>query len=111
GIGVGAGEQQYQLPEVLPGGTPYGTLTLSSDHTFFTFTPAVGFTGLQTFTYEATDGGTPSNDATVTIDVHPVTYADVPAFINDGSSLHLDDLNGGVSGTSAPAPVADYWYA
>lgn len=45
-----------------------GTLTLNPDGTF-TYTPNPGFVGVDTFTYQATDGGMPSNTATVTITV------------------------------------------
>ncbi len=45
-----------------------GTLTLNPNGTF-TYTPDPGFLGTDTFTYQATDGGMPSNTATVTITV------------------------------------------
>jgi VCBS repeat-containing protein len=45
-----------------------GTLSINSDGSF-TYTPDPGFTGVDTFTYQATDGTATSEDATVTITV------------------------------------------
>lgn len=48
----------------------HGTLTAFNASTgAFTYTPTTGFTGFDTFTYQASDGGTLSNVATVTISV------------------------------------------
>jgi VCBS repeat-containing protein len=49
-------------------GVAHGTLTLNSDGGF-TYTPADGFTGTDTFTYRISDGTDPSVPATVTITV------------------------------------------
>src|SRR5262249_48389474 len=51
-------------------GPSSGTLTLNADGTF-TYTPAAGFSGTDTFTYRASDGGAVSGEATVTITVSP----------------------------------------
>ncbi len=48
-----------------------GTVTLNTDGSF-DYTPAGGFTGDDTFTYQATDGEFTSNTATVTITVNAV---------------------------------------
>lgn len=45
-----------------------GTLTINPDGSF-SYTPDPAFTGVDTFTYQATDGTATSNDATVTISV------------------------------------------
>ena len=47
-----------------------GTLTLNADGSF-TYTPATGFSGTDTFTYQASDGLTTSGAATVTLTVVP----------------------------------------
>jgi hypothetical protein len=57
------------LTVVLPVTPPAaGTLDLNADGTF-TYTPVLGFFGVVTFTYQATDGTTSSNIATVSIEV------------------------------------------
>ena len=50
----------------------HGDLTLNSDGSF-TYTPNVGYTGPDTFTYKAGDGTAQSGAATVTITVQPLT--------------------------------------
>lgn len=55
----------------LPGQSPaHGSLTLNADGSF-SYTPASGFSGTDTFTYEASDGPAQSGPATVTITVNP----------------------------------------
>jgi VCBS repeat-containing protein len=68
------------LTAVLVGGATSGTLTLNPNGSFG-FTPAPGFAGPVTFTYQASDGTAGSNTATVTITVNavndpPVAQAD-----------------------------------
>ena len=62
-------------------GPSHGTLTLNSDGSF-TYTPEADFNGLDSFTYEASDGALASNIATVTLTVTPV---DEPPFIIRGT--------------------------
>lgn len=62
--------------QVSPSG---GTLSLNTDGSF-TYTPASGFTGIDTFTYQASDGIDPSNPASVFISV--VTNS-APVVVND----------------------------
>ena len=52
----------------------HGTLVLKADGSFI-YTPAAGFSGTDSFTYEASDGTLDSNPATVSLDVvdHPPT--------------------------------------
>jgi hypothetical protein len=74
------------LTAALVSGTANGTLTLDADGSF-TYTPNTGFTGLDSFTYRATDGLAPSNPATVTILVTPFSagrYALIRAVIAGG---------------------------
>jgi VCBS repeat-containing protein len=56
------------LTAVLDSGPSHGTLDLHADGSF-TYTPAAGFAGLDTFTYHANDGEANSNVATVQITV------------------------------------------
>ncbi len=58
------------LTAVVISGPSHGTLTFNVDGSF-TYTPAAGFTGTDTFTYQAFDGAASSNTATVTITVVP----------------------------------------
>ena len=60
------------LTAVLVGGPVHGTLTLNSNGSF-TYTPAAGYYGTDTFTYEASDGTATSNTATVTLTVVSLT--------------------------------------
>ena len=46
----------------------HGTLALNANGSF-TYTPATGYTGTDSFTYKANDGSTDSNTATVTITI------------------------------------------
>ncbi len=57
-----------------------GTLSLNADGSFV-YTPDPDFSGTDTFTYEATDGTSASNVATVTITVAPVN--DPPVALDD----------------------------
>jgi VCBS repeat-containing protein len=56
----------------------HGTLTLNADGSFI-YVPTSGFSGNDTFTYEANDGQTDSNVATVAIKVSHVDEAPVAA--------------------------------
>jgi VCBS repeat-containing protein len=51
----------------------HGTLTLGEDGSF-TYIPASGFTGIDSFTYQAYDGLAWSDVVTVTLNVSEVTY-------------------------------------
>jgi VCBS repeat-containing protein len=59
------------LTAALVSGATSGTLTLNANGSF-AFTPAPGFSGPVTFTYQANDGTVSSNVATVTITVNAV---------------------------------------
>jgi serine/threonine protein phosphatase PrpC/PKD repeat protein len=72
------------LTAVLVGGattTQGGTVTLNPDGSF-DYTPPAGFTGLDTFQYQANDGTSNSNVATVFIDVGGVGV-NLPPVVND----------------------------
>jgi VCBS repeat-containing protein len=56
------------LTAILVAGPSHGTLTLNSNGSF-TYTPATGFFGTDSFTYQASDGPLQSNVATVTLTV------------------------------------------
>jgi len=56
------------LSAVLIAGPAHGTLALSSNGAF-TYTPAAGYTGPDSFQYQASDGALLSNTATVTLTV------------------------------------------
>ena len=71
GVGVLANDTDADLDPLtaaLVGDVSNGALSLLNDGTF-TYTPTVGFTGTDLFTYQSNDGTTNSNLATVTIEV------------------------------------------
>ena len=59
------------LTAVLNAGPSHGTLVLNANGSF-TYTPAAGYTGPDSFTYQANDGGLNSNIATASITVNAV---------------------------------------
>jgi hypothetical protein len=59
------------LTTALVTGPANGTLVLNADGSF-SYVPNVGFSGADSFTYQASDGSNLSNIATVSIDVNPV---------------------------------------
>ncbi|MGA7934073.1 MAG: Ig-like domain-containing protein, partial [Kovacikia sp.] len=61
-----------------------GTVTLNADGSF-TYTPATGFSGIDSFTYQATDGSLSSNPATVTLNVGPDI---APTAVDDSNSQY-----------------------
>ncbi len=65
-----------------------GTLVLNTDGSF-TYTPNLGFSGLDSFTYEVTDGNGGSAQATVTITVMPVNSAPVITSHGGGASASI----------------------
>ena len=65
-----------------------GTLSLSDDYGSFTYTPDPGFTGTDTFTYQAFDGFFSSQIVTVTITVNPFNAA--PVVEADAYSVPVD---------------------
>lgn len=76
------------LTAALVNGPANGTISLNADGSF-TYTPDTGFTGLDNFTYRASDGLATSNPATVTILVTPFSagrYALIRAVIAGGGS-------------------------
>src|SRR5262249_14105319 len=70
----------------------HGTLTFNANGSF-TYVPAAGYSGPDTFTYRATDGTRTSNDATVTIQVvtkslpKPIANGDAYTVSEAGSRL------------------------
>jgi VCBS repeat-containing protein len=68
-------------------GPAHGSLTLSSDGSF-TYTPAASFSGVDSFTFLASDGIADSNLATVSIVVSPVNQA--PVATNDTYSTAVN---------------------
>ncbi len=77
------------LSAVLVSGVSHGTLTLN-DNGAFNYTPSLNYTGLDTFTYYATDGSLTSGVATVTITVVPVNDPPTAGVLGDAYSV-LED--------------------
>jgi VCBS repeat-containing protein len=75
------------LTAVLVSSVSHGSLTLNSNGSF-NYTPTSGYTGSDSFTYQANDSQADSNTATVTITVNAVNNA--PAAVNDAYSTNED---------------------
>ena len=89
-------------------GPAHGSLALNPDGSF-TYTPANGFTGTDSFTYVASDGTSVSNPATVTINV----VQPAPQILDDGGAGFAETGTGwqgwgsgygGAHQFAAPAP-------
>ena len=65
----------------------HGMVMLNADGSFI-YTPTVGYSGADSFTYKASDGATNSNVATVTLTVNAVDIA--PVAVNDMYGVHQD---------------------
>jgi hypothetical protein len=87
----------------------HGTVTVAPGGTY-TYTPAPGFSGTDSFTYVVTDAyqGV-SSPVTVTITVVPVAVADTATTPEDstltGTSVLANDLGSGLTAVLAPGPA------
>ena len=95
------------LTALLVGNPSNGSLTLTNNGGF-TYTPANNFTGVDSFTYKATDGETTSSVATVTITVNNVPVANNDSYVvaentilNVGPPGVLGNDTGGIGSLSA----------
>ncbi len=84
------------LTAAVVSGPTNGTLTLSADGSF-TYSPVAEFSGGDSFTYRANDGGLDSNIATVSITIHPVdddpvAVADAATVAEDAAATAIDVL-------------------
>ncbi len=89
----------------LSGGPSYGTLALNANGSF-TYTPNMGFSGTDSFSYLAYDGTASSNPATVTITVRP--SANKAPIVNAGADqtvalANKAQLAGSVSDDGLPS--------
>jgi len=81
-------------------GPNHGTTTLNTDGSF-TYTPALNYSGPDSFTYKVTDGALNSNIATVNLSVTPVE--DIPSYAVDNTDngysqiVIIDPLTGVVT--------------
>ena len=75
------------LSALLVSNVAHGLLNLSASGAF-TYTPSLNYTGADTFTYRASDGGLSSDLATVTITITPVN--DAPVAVNDAYTTAED---------------------
>jgi hypothetical protein len=88
---------------VTGGGPSHGSLTLNSDGSF-TYTPATGFVGTDSFEFTASGGGQTSNVATATIMVTDSAPNAVPDYYNtpENTPLVLNAASGVLSNDSDP---------
>jgi parallel beta-helix repeat protein/VCBS repeat-containing protein len=99
-LGNDADKDGNPLTAVVVSNPTHGTLTLNADGSF-TYTPAVDYSGADSFTYKANDGTGESNAATVTITVNPVNDAPV------GSDDSYETDEGTVLDTPSPGVLAN----
>jgi len=88
------------LQAVLATPPSHGTLQLSADGSF-TYAPAAGFSGVDTFTYTASDGVASSAPATVTITVNAIYTQqpfDLTSLLNADVIMNTSDALGGPNG-------------
>ena len=71
----------------------------------FTYTPASGWSGIDTFTYGASDGNGGTDNATVTVTVNDVNVAPVLGAIGDQTVDELGVLSFTATATDADVPV------
>src|SRR5205085_962554 len=77
------------LSAVLASSPSHGALTLNANGSF-NYLPATNYTGLDTFTYKATEGAATRGLATVTITITNIN--DVPVAVNDAYTMAEDTL-------------------
>ncbi|OII38151.1 hypothetical protein BIU98_14850 [Curtobacterium sp. MMLR14_010] len=102
----------------------HGALDVRADGSY-TYTPATGFSGADSFTYAATDSAGTTTTATVTVTVLPTAGADTvtatagqptvgaaPGLLSDdlGSDLHVSGSTQPAHGTVAVQPDGSYKY-
>ena len=101
-LGNDTGGGTSGLTAILVSQPAHGTLNLHSDGSFF-YTPVGGFSGADSFTYQATDGSLSSNTALVSLTVTPPTTLSSIS-LNPTSVLGGNTSTGTVT-LSDPAPT------
>jgi hypothetical protein len=95
------------LTASLVAGPAHGALTLNADGSF-TYTPSPGFSGTDSFTYQANDGQLTSNVATVSIVVNPPATDEV--WVDDsapaGATLYSDGGDSWTWSATNPTPYS-----
>jgi VCBS repeat-containing protein len=86
------------LTVVLGDTVSHGALTLNADGSF-TYTPTTGFSGTDSFTYQANDGRADSNMAAVTVTVTKPNINQAPVVNTATFSVAENSANGTVVGT------------
>src|SRR5581483_12007400 len=90
------------LTAALVAGPAHGTVTLNPDGSF-TYTPAQGFGGADSFTFVANDGLLNSNVATAHIFVNsPPTAANQAFSVNENQTLAVNAATGLLTGAGDP---------
>jgi len=87
-------------------GPAHGSLNLNADGSF-TYTPAAGYSGPDSFTYNASDGELPSNTVAVSLTVEPVTPPNVTITSPVNGASVTAGTNISFSGTANDAEDGD----
>jgi CshA-type fibril repeat protein len=90
------------ISSVSPTSAGGGSVTLSADHSQFTYTPADDFSGVDTFAYTVTDPTGGTSTATETVTVTPIAKNDAVAAIalNTPVTIQPDALTGNDRGSN-----------
>lgn len=104
---LSASESGATLTFAIVGQPAHGSVTITNTATgAFTYTPTSGYSGSDSFTFNATDGsGNVSNTATETVTVNGTTSASCPS----GYTTYTGSLTG--SGNDQTQPNGTYYYA
>jgi parallel beta-helix repeat protein len=92
------------LAAVLVGAPAHGSVTLNADGSF-TYTPAAGYLGPDSFTYQATDGTNLSDVTTVAISVNPKTYVVTSTADSGDGSLRWAIARANLANSPAPDTI------
>jgi hypothetical protein len=100
------------ITAILVSGPAHGSLSLNSDGSF-AYTPALGYTGGDSFTYKANDGQADSNVATVSLTVSPVAtttavVSNIPASVFGQAVTFTATVTRSTPGAGAPTGMVEF---
>jgi hypothetical protein len=100
------------ITAVFVSGPAHGSLALNTDGSFI-YTPVVGYTGGDSFTYKANDGQADSNVATVSLAVSPVAtttavVSNIPASVFGQAVTFTATVTRSTPGAGAPTGMVEF---